>query len=171
MRLVVLLLVTLVFAAPAAAAGPRFALFDLHDLGRASHNAYGDIKVSKRPTTLTGTVVHCGTGCRFGTGWLAFAKAPSLSGGDVVSAKAHSGRIGWSVDLGLNARGRSRWTAFAKLAAQRAKSSGVPDVLVVVVEGSILALPYANDVRHKNGTVELVGFTRAGALHMANTLG
>jgi hypothetical protein len=171
MRLVVLLLVTLVFAAPAAAATPRFALFDLHDLGRASYNAFGDVKVSKRPAALTGTVVHCGTGCRFGAGWLAFAKPPSLSAGDVVSAKAHSGRIGWSVDLGLNARGRSRWTAFATLAARRAKSSGVPDVFVVVVEGSILALPYANDVRHKNGTVELVGFTRAGALRTAKTLG
>ena len=147
MRLVALLLLAFAFAAPAAAAAPRFALFDLHDLGRGSYNAFGDVKVSKRATALKGTVVRCGTDCRFGAGWLAFAKGPSLSGGDVVSAKAHSGRIGWSVDLGLNARGQSRWTAFAKLAGLRAKSSGVPDVFAVVVEGSILALPYANDVR------------------------
>jgi hypothetical protein len=148
MRLVVLLLVTLVFAAPAAAAAPRFALFDLHDLGRASHNAYGDVKVSKRHSPKRRVSPAATSSPR--------RRTPAASAG---------------VDLGLNARGRSRWTAFAKLAAQRAKSSGVPDVFVVVVEGSILALPYANDVRHKNGTVELVGFTRAGALHMAKTLG
>ena len=171
MRLVALLLLALVFAAPAAAAAPRFGLFDLHDLARASHNVYGDVKVSKRPTSLKGTGVRCGAGCRFGAGWLAFAKGPSLTAGDVVSAKAHSGRIGWSVDVGLNARGQSRWTAFSKVAAQRRKSSGVTDIFVVVVDGSILALPYANDVRHKDGTVELVGFTRAGALRMAKTLG
>jgi hypothetical protein len=171
MRLVPLLAVLLVFAAPAAAAAPRFGLFDLNDLARASHNSYGDVKVSQRATALRGTVVHCGTGCRFGSGWLAFAKAPSLNAGDVVSAKAHAGRIGWSVDLGLTARGLVRWTAFSKVAAQRAKSSGFPDVLVVVVNGDILAAPYANDVRHKNGTLELVGFSRANALRAAKTLG
>jgi hypothetical protein len=171
MRLLAIVFCALVVAAPAAAAGPRFALFDLHDLARASHNVYGDVKVSKRPTALRGTVVRCGAGCRFGAGWLAFAKEPSLTAGDIVSAKAHAGRIGWSVDLGLTARGQARWTAFSKIAAQSGKSSGVPDVLAVVVDGSILALPYANDVRHKHGTLELVGFTRAGALRTAKTLG
>jgi hypothetical protein len=171
MRLIALLSLALVFAAPAAAAGPRFGLFDLNDLARASHNAYGDVKVSQRVTALRGTVVHCGTGCRFGSGWLAFAKGPSLTASDVVSAKAHSGRIGWSVDLGLSARGQARWTAFGKIAAQRAKSSGFPDVLAVVVNGEILAVPYANDVRYKNGTLELVGFSRAEALRTAKTLG
>jgi hypothetical protein len=171
MRLVSLLLLALVLAAPAAAAGPRFGLFDLNDLARASHNAFGDVKVSQRTTALRGTVVHCGTGCRFGSGWLAFAKAPSLNAGDVVSAKAHAGRIGWSVDLGLTARGLNRWTAFSKGAAQRAKSTGFPDVLVVVVNGEILSVPYANDVRHKNGALELVGFSRANALRAAKTLG
>jgi hypothetical protein len=171
MRLIALLTLALVFAAPAAAAGPRFGLFDLNDLARASLNGYGDVKVSQRATALRGTVVHCGTGCRFGSGWLAFAKGPSLAAGDVVSAKAHSGRIGWSVDLGLTARGLNRWTAFSKIAAQRAKSSGFPDVLVVVVNGEILSVPYANDVRHKKGTLELVGFSRAAALRAAKTLG
>ena len=84
MRLVSLLLLALVFAAPAAAAGPRFGLFDLSDLSRTSHNEFGDVRVSQRTTALRGTVVHCGTGCRFGSGWLAFAKAPSLNAGDVV---------------------------------------------------------------------------------------
>src|ERR1700687_6235673 len=136
MRLIALLSLALVFAAPASAAAPRFGLFDLNALARASHNIYGDVKVSQRMTALRGTVVHCGTGCRFGSGWLAFAqgpglaagdgqaaspagragagwpafaKGPSLAAGDVKSARAHSGRIGWSVDLGLTARGRSRW--------------------------------------------------------------
>jgi hypothetical protein len=171
MRLIALLSLALVFAAPAAAAGPRFGLFDLNDLARASHNTYGDVKVSQRATALRGTVVRCGTGCRFGNGWLAFAKGPSLVAGDVVSAKAHSGRIGWSVDLGLTARGQARWTAFNKLAAQHKKSSGFPDVLVVVVNGEILASPYANDIRYKNGTLELVGFSRAEARRTAKTLG
>jgi hypothetical protein len=171
MRLIALLSLALVFAAPAAAAGPRFGLFDLNGLARASRNEYGDVKVSQRVTALRGTVVHCGTGCRFGSGWLAFAKGPSLTADDVVSAKAHAGRIGWSVDLGLTAHGLNRWTAFSNGAAQRAKSSGFPDVLVVVVNGEILSVPYANDVRHKNGTLELVGFGRANALRTAKTLG
>jgi hypothetical protein len=171
MRLFALLSLALVFAAPAAAAGPRFGLFDLNDLARASQNSYGDIKVAQRATALRGTVVRCGASCRFGTGWLAFAKAPGLNAGDVVSAKAHSGRIGWSVDLRLTARGLARWTAFSKIAAQGAKSSGFPDVLAVVVNGEILAVPYANDVRYKNGTLELVGFSRAAALRAAKTLG
>jgi hypothetical protein len=171
MRLVALLSLALVFAAPAAASGPRFGLFDLSDLSRASHNVYGDVKVSQRMTALRGTVVHCGTGCRFGSGWLAFAKGPSLAAGDVKSAKVHVGRIGWSVDLGLTARGRARWTAFDRLAKLRAKSTGFPDVLVVVVNGEILAVPYANDVRYKTGTLELVGFSRANAVRAAKTLG
>jgi hypothetical protein len=171
MRLVSLLLLALVFVTPATAAGPRFGLFDLNDLSHSSQNSYGDVKVSQRATALRGTVVRCGTGCRFGTGWLAFAKAPGLNAGEVISAKAHSGRIGWNVDLGLTARGLTRWTAFSKVAAQRARSSGFPDVLVVVVDGEILAAPYANDVRYKNGKLELVGFSRAAALRAAKTLG
>jgi hypothetical protein len=170
MRVFALLLLALVFAAPATAAGPRFGLFDLNDLARASHNAYGDVKVSQRATALRGTVVRCGTGCRFGNGWLAFAKAPTLNAGNVVSAKAHSGRIGWSVDLGLTARGKIRWTAFDRLAKQHAKSSGFPDVLAVVIDGQIHAAPYANELRYKNGTLELVGFSRSAALRAAKAL-
>jgi hypothetical protein len=170
MRLMALLLVGVVFAAPAAASPPRFGLFDLHDLARPSHNAFGDVKLSKRPALLRGIVVHCGPGCRFGAGWLAFEKGPSLSAGDVTSAKAHVGRVGWSVHLGLTRRGHARWTAFAQAADRHAKSNGVPDVLVVVVDGAILALPYASDVRHDRGTLVLDGFSRAGALRAAKTL-
>jgi hypothetical protein len=171
MRRIAILALALVFAAPAAAVVPRFGLFDLNDLARASHNVYGDVKVSQRATALRGTVVHCGAGCRFGSGWLAFAQGPSLTAGDVVFAKAHSGRIGWSVDLGLTTRGQARWTAFSKGATQRAKSKGYPDVLAVVVNGEILSVPYANDVRYKNGTLELVGFSRAAARRAAKALG
>ena len=172
MRLVALLLLALVFAAPAAAAGPRFGLFDLNDLARASHNEYGDVKVSQRATALRGTVVHCGTGCRFGSGWLAFAKAPSLNAGDVVSAKAHAGRIGWSVDLGLTARGLSPLDGVQQARARSARSRPASRMSSSSSSnGEILAVPYANDVRHKNGTLELVGFSRANALRTAKTLG
>src|SRR6185312_11595857 len=171
MRLVALLLVTLTFAAPAAAAGPRFGIFDLHDLAPASHNLYGDVKVARSSAALHGFVVHCGSECRFGPGWLAFARAPGLDAGDVASAKARAGRFGWSVQLVLTTRGRAHWTAFAKLDAARLRSQGVPDVLAVVAGGSIVALPYANGVRYQRGTLDLAGFSRAGALQTAKTLG
>ena len=106
-------------------------------------------------------MVRCGTGCRFGNGWLAFAKGRALTAGDVLSAKAHSGRIGWSVDLGLTARGKARWTAFEQARRGSARSrAGVPDVLAVVVDGEILAAALRKYVRYKNGTLELVGFSR-----------
>jgi hypothetical protein len=171
MRIAALLLVALAFAAPAAAAGPRFAVFDLRDLAQASHNVFGDVKVAKRPGALRGTVVRCAAGCRFGSGWLAFAKAPSLEAADVASAKPVPGRYGWSVDLTLTAPGRARWSPFAKAAAARERRDGVPDVLAVVVGGSILALPYASDTRYEGGTLRVSGFARAGALQAAKTLG
>jgi hypothetical protein len=171
MRIAALMLVALALAGPAAAAGPRFGLFDLHDLARASHNAYGDVKTARSPTALHGTVVHCGAGCRFSSGWLAFAKGPSLAAGDVASAKAHAHRGGWSITLTLTARGQARWAAVAKVASARMRKAGVPDVFAVVVDGSILAVPFASDLRYKVGTLELYGFERAGALQTAKTLG
>jgi hypothetical protein len=172
MRIAALLLSALVLAAPAAAAEPRFGLFDLHDLARASHNDFGDVKVSRSPAALHGTVVRCAAGCRLGPGWLAFAKGPSLSAGDITSAKAQFGRrLGWSVALTLTTRGETRWSAFAKVADERRRANGVPDVLAVVVDGSILALPFANELRYGQGTLELTGFARAGARQAAKTLG
>jgi hypothetical protein len=40
----------------------------------------------------------------------------------------------------------------------------------VVVDGSILAAPFANDVRARHGTLELVGFRRADAQRAAKLL-
>jgi hypothetical protein len=170
MRLAALVLATLTLAAPAAAAGPQFGIFDLHDLAPASHNLYGDVKVARSHAALHGFVVHCGSDCRFGSGWLAFARGPGLEPGDVASAKALAGRFGWTVQLALTARGRAHWTAFSKLAAARLRSVGVPDVFAVVAGGSIVALPYANGVRYRRGTLDLAGFSRAGALLTAKTL-
>jgi hypothetical protein len=171
MRIAALLLLALAFAAPAAAAAPRFGIFDLRDLARDSHNVYGDVKVAKSPAALHGFVVRCGAGCRFGSGWLSFAKAPSLDAADVAAATAVAGRFGWSVDLTLTRAGKARWSAFGKAATVRERRNGVPDVLAVVVDGSILALPYTSDTRYKRGTLRLTGFERAGALRAAKTLG
>jgi hypothetical protein len=170
MRLAALLLVTLTLAAPAAAGVPQFGIFDLHDLAPTSHNLYGDVKVARSPAALHGFVVHCGSECRFGSGWLAFARGPGIGAGDVASAKALAGRFAWTVQLVLTTPGRAHWTAFSKLAAARLRSVGVPDVFAVVVGGSIVALPYANGVRYKRGTLDLAGFSRAGALLTAKTL-
>jgi hypothetical protein len=172
MRYAAIFLAALALVGPAAASTPRFGLFNLDaDLSRASRNEFGDVKVARRADGLTGVVVRCGAGCRLGSGWLAFAKRPSLSAGDVRGATAHRGRIGWSVDLSLSTRGRARWAAVSKSAARHFRSSGVPDVLAVVVAGSIVAAPFASDVRMKNGSLELVGFHRADALRAAKLLG
>jgi hypothetical protein len=173
MRLAALALLALVLASPASAAAPRFGLFNLNtDLSHASRNEFGDLRLAKRPGTLHGVVVRCvRPGCRFGAGWIAFAKRASLTAGDISSAKASSGRIGWSVHLRLTTRGKARWAAFAKTAARRARTQGVPDVFVVVVGGSVVAAPFANQIRAKGGSVELVGFHRADARRAAQLLG
>src|SRR5436305_7649120 len=113
-------LIALSCAAPAAAAGPRFGLFDLHDLGKASKNEYGDVKVTHgRPAAAF--VVRCATGCRFGAGWIGFEHSAGPRPGDVVSASAGPGRIGWSLKLRLTARGQSRWRSYARVADRRAR--------------------------------------------------
>jgi hypothetical protein len=171
MRYAALLLAGLVLAAPAAAATPRFGVFNLDsDLARASRNEFGDVKVAEHKAALRGIVVRCAAGCRLGSGWLAFARPANLQAGDVSAARAHSGRIGWSVEVTLTARGRTRWTSFSRQAARHLRTNGVPDVLAVVVDGSILAAPFANDVRARHGTLELVGFRRADALRAATLL-
>src|ERR671923_21921 len=100
---VVALLLT---AAPAAAAAPRFALWDLQsDLANASRNEYGDVAV-KQAAALQGkgTLVRCGTWCRFGSGWLAFSKPARLSTADVSSASVrYTKHQGWTVQLSLRA--------------------------------------------------------------------
>src|SRR3954469_25841682 len=90
MRAFAVLLAVLAFAAPAAAAGPRFALFDLQtDLAQASRNSYGDVEVGPRSALAGhGTLVQCAAWCRFGDGWLAFRADPHLQAADVSAATA-----------------------------------------------------------------------------------
>ena len=103
-------------------------------------------------------------------GWLAFAKGPSLRARDLASAKAHRIRgANWGVTVKLTGLGESRWKAFARTAARSAELRGVPDALVVVVDGAILSQPYVNDLRRKARTLELTGFSRSGAQKTAKT--
>ena len=173
MRLFVAFFLFLSLAGPAAAAGPRFALFDLQtDLSHASRNPYGDVQV--RPLAKvagTGTVVRCGSSCRFGSGWLAFHAAPHLSAADVSAATArYSKRLGWSVALALRPRAAARWSLFAKHVAAGTKLRGVPDVLIVVAGGEVAASPFATQVSSAHGTVTLTGFSRASATALAKLL-
>jgi hypothetical protein len=152
----------LALAAPASAAAPRFALLDLHDLVRASRNAFGDVRPTRTPPHAP-LVVHCVRGCRFGAGWLGFTGRVGPSGGDIVAASAVSGRLGWSLRLTLSSRGRSAWTRFARAARLREKRVGVPDVLAVAIAGRVLAVPFSNDVVLSDGRLDLPGFSRANA--------
>src|SRR5258705_12506092 len=137
----------LVLAGGAFAGTPRFALFDVHtDLAHASHNVFGDVKIWKRQTALArrakgATLVRCGGDCTFGAGWLAFSDGPTLSAGDVKSAKAYRTKVGWSVVAVLTPRGLSHWQAFSRRAALSSKTRGVPDALAVVLEGSVVPHP------------------------------
>jgi hypothetical protein len=147
------------------------------DLAKASQNAFGDVRISARRAVLAGRapgaiVVRCAADCRFGPGWLAFAKAPPLAAADLRSAKAHNIRGShWGVTVRLTAGGETRWKGFAKEAARNARSRGVPDLLIVVVDGAVLAQPYASDVLLRSGRLELTGFSRSGAQKAAKTLG
>lgn len=177
MRFLLPLLAALVLAAPASAASLRFGIFNLSsDLAAASHNEFGDVKASSGADALArkargATLVRCAAECRFGKGWLAFSKGPGLTNADLVSAKAHAVRRDlWQLTVQLTKRGQSRWIAFSRVAAERAKRRGIPDVLVVVVDGQILAQPYANAFRRTRGTLELFGFTPAGARLAAKLL-
>jgi hypothetical protein len=172
MRLAALLVPVLaaLVLAGGAAASPRFAVFDVRaDLARASHNEFGDVKVWQRQAALAkrakgATLVRCGNVCTFGTGWLAFAKAPALASGDLAGASARPVKnAGWRVELRLTARGEARWRRFAALAAGSQARNGVPDVLVVVARGTVAAQVYANAVGRTGTTLVLTGLTKASA--------
>ena len=177
MRFLAVSLVALVVAGPASAATPRFAVYDLaSDVGRASHNDFGDISVSASRASLTrrahgATVVRCGSDCRLGRGWIAFGKRSTLRASDVRSARAHSSSFGWAVTLQLSARGAAAWASLDRAAFARGKRSGVPDVFAVVLDDTIYALPYATDAHQKGRSLELAGFTQAGARAAAKLLG
>ena len=179
MRLSRLLVVSfvgaLVLAAGASAATPRFAVFDVHhDLAHASHNVYGDVKIWKRRSALASrargaTLVHCGSDCTFGSGWLAFSTAPGLSAGSVSAARTHRTKVGWSVVVTLSAHGRTSWAAFDRRATLSSASRGVPDALVLVLDGDVVGQPLANQVSGRQ-TLEIPGLSRANALRTAKLL-
>jgi hypothetical protein len=166
----------LVLAGGASAGTPRFALFDIDtDLAGPSHNTYGDVKVWKRQAALAGrtrgaALVRCASDCTFGPGWLAFSRAPALSAGDVVAAKARRSKQGWGVVLTLSPRGWASWKGFSRRAWLSGNTHGVPDALVLVLNGTIVAQPLANHLRQGKTTVEVPGLTRANALRVAKLL-
>jgi hypothetical protein len=166
----------LALAGGASAGTPRFALFDLHtDLAAASHNAFGDVKVWKRQSALArrahgATLVHCGGDCTLGSGWLAFSRKPALAAGDVVSASARRTHNGWNVVLGLSPKGKAHLSSFQRLAARSGRTRGVPDALVLVFDGTIVAQPLASQIGSGTATVAFPGFSHANALRAAKLL-
>jgi hypothetical protein len=169
-------LATLALAGGASAATPRFALFNVHtDLAAASHNSYGDVKIWKRESALErrahgATLVRCGGDCTYGAGWLAFSRKPALSAGDVVSARTRRTKSGWTVVLGLSPHGTAAVEAFKRMTAMSAKTRGVPDALVLVLDGTIVAQPLADQIRPGRATVAIPGISRANALRAAKLL-
>ena len=163
----------LALAGSASAATPRFALFDVHtDLAQASHNAFGDVKIWKRQAALASrthgaTLVRCGGACTFGAGWLAFTGGPAISAGDVKSAKAYRTKVGWSVVVVLTPRGLPSWKAFTRRASLSGATRGVPDALVLVLEGAVVAQPLTSQLRHGKTSVEIPGLSHANALRVA----
>lgn len=165
-----LAVVALAVPAAASAATPRFALYDLQsDLAHASRNGFGDVEVKPR-TALAGkgTLVRCGTWCRFGAGWLAFRGGARLAAGDVSAAAVrYTKHKGWTVRLTLSPGAAAKWTRLAATLKAGAKLRGVPDVLVVVAGGEVAAAPYATQVTAAGGVLTLTGFSRASAKALA----
>ena len=160
----------------ASAGTPRFALFDVHsDLATASHNAFGDVKVWQRQSALASrahgaTIVRCGGDCTFGPGWLAFSRPPAISAGDILTAKAQRSKRGWVVVVTLTSHGRTSLARFHRQASLSSTSRGVPDALVLVLDGTIVAQPFASQIVPGKQTLELPGFSRANALRAAKLL-
>lgn len=173
MRLIVVTFAALSLAGPAVAATPPFGVFDLQsDLAASSHNGFGDVAVKPRAAVEGhGFLAHCGSSCRFGSGWLAFAVKPALTRRDVTAARVHfSKRAGWTVALSLRPAARARWASFARRVAVAGRRRGVPDVLVVVARGEIAAAPLSTEVTAAHGGVTLSGFSRASARLLASAL-
>lgn len=175
MRVAAVVVALLLISAPAAAAAPRFALWDLQsDLAHVSRNPYGDVAVKPLAAVRgKGVLVRCGTWCRFGDGWLAFSQEPRLATRDIAGATVrYSKRQGWTVRLSLRSSSRTRWSTFARNATSQATLKGVPDVLVVVAGGQVAASPLATQVSSSpGGVVTLTGFSQASATALAKLLG
>src|SRR5262249_42348935 len=154
----------LVFTSSASAATPRFGFFNLGtDVAGASKNFYGDVRIATSRDALArrapgATIVRCGANCRLGAGWLAFAKPSKLTLRDLGPARAHPGSRGWSVSVELSPRGLAAWKRLAAAIKQQTARSGLSPVYAVVLDGTILATPYANELSLKNGTLVLTGF-------------
>jgi hypothetical protein len=167
----------LVLSGSASAATPRIALFDLRtDLAQASRNAFGDLQVSKSRPGLAerapgATLVRCAGDCTYGNGWLAFKGEPALTDRDIVSAQAHRfHKVLWAVSVKLSPAGMTRWTAFSRRAARAAKERGVPDALVLAVDGSVAGQPLANQIRRSGRTLEIIALSRSDAARTAKAL-
>jgi hypothetical protein len=175
MRLLAVAFAALALVGPAAAAAPRFALFDLQsDLAHVSRNPYGDVAVKPLAALRgKGALVRCATWCRFGDGWLAFSQEPRLTAGDVAAASVrYTKRQGWTVRVSLRSSARTRWSTFARNVTSQARLKGVPDVLVVVAGGQVAASPLATQVSSSpGGVVTLTGFSQASAKALAKLLG
>jgi hypothetical protein len=170
-------LAALALTGAAAAGTPRLALFDLQtDLAQASRNAFGDVQVSKARSALAArakgaALVQCAGICTYGRGWLAFTRPPALAPADVAGAKAEAVRgQNWRVTLDLTPRGASRWTAFSGRTAKAGARRGVPDALVLAVDGSVAAQPLANQIVRKGSSLVISGLSRADALRTAKAL-
>jgi len=174
--LTVVILGALALAGGASAATPGFALFDVHtDLAHASHNAFGDVKIWKRQAALVSrvhgaTIVYCGGACTFGAGWLAFSARPSLTARDVTGAKVYRTKVGWSIVATLTPHGVANWKTFSRKAALSGATRGVPDALVVVLAGDVVAQPLMDEIRHGKTSIELPGLSHANALRAAKLL-
>jgi hypothetical protein len=158
----------------ALALSPPFGVWDLQaDLAKVSHNAFGDVAVKPRAAVEGhGSLVRCGTWCRFGDGWLAFSARPALDRADVSRATPRFDRKkGWTVELRLTGAGWTRWQSFARRAERNGRKRGVPDVLVVTTSGQVAGTPIASQVVAAKGSITLTGFTRASAGAVAQALG
>jgi preprotein translocase subunit SecD len=118
-----------------------------------------------------GVLAHCGSSCRFGNGWLVFGVKPALNGADVTAARVQFSRqTGWRVALSLRPAAQVRWAAFARRVAFAGKHRGVPEVLIVVARGEIVAAPLSTEVTAAHGGVTLSGFSRASAKALVSAL-
>jgi hypothetical protein len=170
MRILGVVLAALALAGPAAAATPRLAVWDLQsDLAHASRNDFGDVAVKPRAALAgAGTLVRCGTWCRFGSGWLAFGAPPRLATPDLCGLRVvYEKRLGWTVQATLSPAAAARWSRFSRLLAQRSRRRGVPDVLVVAARGVVVASPLGSAVHAADGALVLTGFSRASAKALA----
>ena len=157
--LLVVTLSALALAGPAAAATPRFGVFDLQsDLAAASTTTYGDVAVKPRAAVAGhGVLAHCGSWCRFGSGWLAFGVKPALTRADVTAARARVLEADRLDGRALAAPGARRpagprspagWPSPRSTAACRTCSSWSP-------RGEIAAAPLSTEVIAAHGGVTL----------------